>query len=182
MEKRLSLKKYTSNKQLWTRERAREVRADLIELLETSEVAEKIFIDASGIEVFDYSFANELFGKTQLSLANEYPGRFLVVENLSEYTEENLINALESLNLSMIERRQTKYRLIGKVHPAYQQTFESIVKAKGGVTVNAIQDQLRINLTAASERLAKLVKMGLIRRQKAASVAGREQYLYSTLR
>jgi hypothetical protein len=179
MEKRFSLKKY--GKQLWTRERAREVRPELIKLLEGSDVGDRIVIDTSGVEVFDYSFANEFFGKTQLSLHNEYPGRFLVVENLTTYTKENLAKALESLNMAMIESSRGKFDLIGKAHPAYQETFNAVLKAKSPVTVNAIKDELQINLTAASERLNKLTQMGLIRREKAASVAGREQYLYSTL-
>lgn len=180
MEKRFPLKKY--GKQLWTREVAREIRPELIKLLESSERGDRIVIDTSGVEVFDYSFANEFFGKTQLSLHNEYPGRFLVVENLSTYTRENLAKALESLNMAMIESSHGKFELIGKAHPAYQQTFSAVLKARSPVTVSAIRDQLEINLTAASERLNKLTHMGLIRREKAASVAGREQYLYSALR
>ena len=82
-----------------------------------------LFIDAKGVEVFDYSFANELFGKTILSLPNEYPGRFFLVENLTTYTHENLGKALESLSLMMIERKGKKMQLIGKVHPADLESF-----------------------------------------------------------
>ena len=64
-----------------------------------------VVIDAKGVEVFDYSFANELFGKTLLSLSNEYSGRFVIVENLTTYTTENLTKALEGLNLAMIQAK-----------------------------------------------------------------------------
>jgi hypothetical protein len=49
-------------------------------MLEELHAGDVMVIDAQGVEVFDYSFANELFGKTLLSLAAEHPGRFLVVE------------------------------------------------------------------------------------------------------
>jgi hypothetical protein len=61
-------------------------------------------IDVRSVEVFDYSFANELFAKTLLSLSVEYPGRFLVVEHLTFYTRENLEKTLESVGLTIIER------------------------------------------------------------------------------
>ena len=140
-----------------------------------------LVINASGVEVFDYSFANELFGKSLFRVVVEYPGRFLIVEGLTDYTRENLTNALESLNLAMIERRKQKLDIIGKIHPAYRATFQAIVKAKEAMSANILKDQLEINLTAANERLSKLTNMGLVRRQKATSTAGREQFLYTVL-
>jgi len=179
MEKVLRLRKY--GQRLWTRDRAKEIRQDLNRLLSATQRGDTLVIDASNVEVFDYSFANELFGKSLLSLNIEYPGRFLIVEGLTTYTRENLTKALESLNLVMIERKKTKTEVIGKIHPAYEQTFETIVKAKGAVSANALKDRLGINLTAANERLAKLTAMGLVRRERATSTAGREQFLYTTL-
>lgn len=181
MERILPLKKVGGGSQLWTRDLAKRVRAELISLLEDSIPGDVIIIDADGVEVFDYSFANELFGKSLLSLPNEYPNRFLIVEHLSAYTRENLDKALESLNLAMIERKGTKFNLIGKINSVYLDTFMFIVKAKEPVTATAIKDQLNLNLTAANERLTKLVGLGLLRREKGASGAGREQYLYSTI-
>jgi hypothetical protein len=40
---------------------------------------------------------------------------------------------LESLGLAIIERKGRKLHLLGKVHPADQETFEAIVRAKGPV-------------------------------------------------
>lgn len=180
MEYRLALKKYGS--QLWTRERAREARVELTKFLETAESGETVVIDTKGVEVFDYSYANELFGKTLLSLPHEYSGRFLVVENLTTYTRENLSKALEALNLAMIERKGKQLELIGKAHLADRETFDAIVKVKDPVSATTLKDQLSINLTAMNERLSKLTGLGLIRREKGASAAGREQYLYSVLK
>lgn len=180
MEKALLLRKY--GPRLWTRDRAKEIREELNRLLATTQPGDTVVIDANGVEVFDYSFANELFGKSLLSLNIECPGRFLIVEGLTTYTRENLTKALESLNLAMIERRKQKVEIIGKIHPAYKDTFQAIYKTKDSVSANTLKDQLEINLTAANERLSKLTNMGLVRREKAASTAGREQFLYTVLK
>lgn len=180
MEKSLRLKQYGSR--LWTRDRAREIRKDLGDLLSKTDDGDTVVIDAAGVEVFDYSFANELFGKSLLNLSIENPGRFLVVEGLTVYTRENLTKALESLNLAMLERKQQKFEIIGKIHPAYRETFQTIVKSKQPISANAVKEKLEINLTAANERLSKLTSMGLIRREKATSTAGREQFLYTAPR
>jgi len=179
MEKRLALAAF--GKQLWTRDSARTIRAELNKLLDSVDEGSSVIVDAKGVEVFDYSFANELFGKSLLSIPSEYPGRFLVVENLTAYTRENLIKALESLGIAMIERKNKTFDLIGKTHAAYVETFKTISKSKTPVTANAMSEKLDINITAANERLSKLVSFGLIRRDKARSAAGREQYVYSTV-
>jgi hypothetical protein len=180
MEKALALKQHGSR--LWTRDLAKEIRKELDDLLSQTQPGDTTVIDATGVEVFDYSFANELFGKSLLKFGVEYPGRFLIVSGLTDYTRENLANALESLNLAMIERRKQKLQIIGKIHQSYKETFQAILKAKDSVSANTLKDQLEINLTAANERLTKLANMGLVRREKATSTAGREQFLYTVLR
>jgi response regulator of citrate/malate metabolism len=181
MEKVLPLRQVGGSAQLWTRDLARGVRSKLNKLLDDSLPGDVVVIDASGVEVFDYSFANELFGKSLLSLPNEYPDRFLIVENLTSYTRENLDKALESLNLAMIERKGKRVSIIGKINQVYLETLILILKNKEPLTANAVKDQLNINLTAANERLSKLVGMSLLRREKGTSSVGREQYLYSTI-
>jgi hypothetical protein len=177
MEAKLQLVDFGT--QLWTRELAREVRGRIASLLDDLEEGDALIIDAKGVEVFDYSFANELFGKTILSLPNEYPGRFFLVENLTTYTHENLGKALESLSLMMIERKGKKMQLIGKVHPADLESFSAIIQSKGPVTATVLKDKLGIALTAMNERLSKLTNMGVVRRERGVSAAGREQYQYA---
>ena len=180
METRITLRLYGGS-QLWTRETARKVRADVVKILDELQGGDTLVIDTKGVEVFDYSFANELFGKTILSLAQEYPGRFLLVENLTRYTKENLVKALEGLGLMIIERKEGKLTLLGKVHPSDQATFSAILPGKGAVTAAELRDKLKLNLNAMNERLSKLAGFGLVRREKGASLAGREQYEYRVL-
>jgi hypothetical protein len=178
MEKRLKLSQY--GYQLWTKEKARQIRSRVAAILNILEIGDVLVIDAAAVEAFDFSFATELFGKTLMTLAVESPGRFLIVENLNECTEENLNQALESLNVAMIERRETTLSLLGKVHPADQETFTAVVKA-GAVSAGAMSKNLEVNLTAMNERLSKLTSMGIVRREKGSSATGREQYVYRVL-
>jgi hypothetical protein len=134
-----------------------------------------------GVEVFDFSFANEFFGKLLMALPQDYPGRFIVIEHLTEYTRENLAKALESTGLVAIERKGKKLEILGKAHPVDQSTFEAIVQAKGPMTAFELKEKLGVNLNAMNERLTKLTSMGLIRRGKGVSAAGREQYEYRVL-
>ena len=164
---------------LWTRELAKEIRRDLIKVLDNSEPEETIAIDTKGVKVFDYSFANEFFGKTILSLPGEYPDRCLVVENLSEYTRENLSKALESLSLVMLEKRKRNFKLIGKVHPADEETLGAILKAGAPTTASELKEKLSVTLTAMNERLTKLTDFAIVRRGLGKSKAGRQQFEYS---
>lgn len=179
MDKRLKLNEYGS--QLWTKEKARQIRGRAEGILRTLETGDALVIDAAKVEAFDFSFATELFGKTLMTLAVEFPGRFLIVENLNECTEENLKQALEGVNAAMIERRNTDLSLLGKAHPADRETFAAIVKAGHAVSAGTLSRILEVNLTAMNERLSKLASMGIVRREKGSSATGREQYVYRIL-
>lgn len=179
MQKRFPLAPH--GPRLWTRDAARPIRHELEHILDAAQPGDVIVLDMKGIEAFDFSFANEFFGKTLLALPRAYPGRFLVIEGLTAYTRENLLAALQSLNLAVIERKGRTVELLGKVHPADTETFAAIAKASTAVTAAQLRDQLGINLTAVNERLAKLASFGLVRRRPGSSPAGREQYEYSIL-
>lgn len=166
---------------LWTRELARAIRARIEDLLDTLAPGDVLVLDMKAVEVFDFSFANELFGKLLLSLSQQYVGKFIIFEHLTDYTRENLVKALESLSLVAIERKGRKLTILGKAHPVDQETFEAIVQAKGAVTAAELKEKLAVNLNAMNERLTKLTSLGLIRRDKGVSRAGREQYEYRVL-
>lgn len=152
--------------------------------LETLTEGDVLVLDLGEVQAFDYSFAAEYFGRTILSVGSDHPGVFVVVEGLTEYTRENLTQALSSIGAGgvfMIERVEGMPRLIGKVHPADADTFRSILEAAGPVSSADLRDELGITLNAANERLSKLAGGGVIRRERGRSSAGREHYLYRTL-
>jgi hypothetical protein len=179
MEKKFTLRKF--GPQLWTRETARPIRSRLGDVLESMRVGDVLAIDASGVEVFDFSFAAELFGKTVATLGAEYPGRFLIVEGLTDCTRENLNQALEGSNLLMIERTGNKLGLLGKVHPTDEATFEGVLGAGEAVSAGALSRKLDVTLTAMNERLSKLSSLGILRREKSSSASGRGQYVYKVM-
>lgn len=176
MEKVFALVEFGT--QLWTRELASSIRDQVERVLNTCDLREVLVLDAKGVDVFDYSFANELFGKLLFKMPNEFPGRFLIVEHLTGYTRENLAKALETLGLIILERKVKKLQLLGKVHTTDEQTFAAILAAKEPVTASMLKDVLKVNLTAMNERLTKFAGLSLVYREKATSSAGREQYVY----
>ena len=165
----------------WTREPARRIRPQAEELLEDMNPGEILVLDMKKVEAFDFSFANEFFGKLLLATPKEFPGRFVIVEHLTLYTRENLTAALESLKLIMIERKGKTLRLLGKAGPAYVETFDVIRRSKHPTTAAALKDALGINLSAMNERLTKLASLGLVYRRRVLSGAGREQFEYTVL-
>ena len=81
----------------------------------------------------------------------------------------------------MIERREDKLGLLGKVHPTDEATFEGILGAGEAVSARALSRMLDVNLTAMNERLSKLSSLGILRREKSSSASGRGQYVYKVM-
>lgn len=176
MEKTFSLRQ--TSPQLWTRELGRDIRLQIEASLESTSEGDLLVIDASGVEVFDFSFANELFGKLVHGFAHRYPGRVLLVEHLTVYARENLVCALEALSLVMVERKTGKLNLIGKAHPVDKETFALLKRKRSPVTAQELSDQLKVKVTAMNERLSKLVGQGLVIRAEGVSPAGRTLFQY----
>jgi hypothetical protein len=132
--------------------------------MENLRPGDTLVIDTAGVEAFDYSFADEAFVKMIKTLPGEHPGRFLVVENLNDCTKENLTKALENSNLVMIERTEGMLKLVGKVHPADEETFAQVADGGEGVSAAGLGKKLDLNLTAMNERLSKLTNLGVVRR------------------
>lgn len=179
MEKRFPLR--TQGAQLWTRPKAVPAREAVERLLDDLPIGDTVIVDAEGVEIFDLSYAAELFGKVVLRLAREYQGRFFIVEHLNPDARENLEAALKQLDLAMIERVEGRPRLIGKFHPADEETVITLFTAGAPIAAADLGERLGLKINAANERLAKLTDMGLVSRERARSSAGREQFLYRTL-
>ncbi len=179
MEIRYKLNKEGSS-ELWTRKPARKMRLEVEEILPGLAPGDALVLDAKGVRVFDFSFANELFGRLAHDLPTLMPGRFIIVTNLSMYARENLHRALDSLGLVMVERRAGQLSLLGKAGVTDAKTFQAIAKEAKPVTAAALAGSMRTNPTAMNERLTKLTRLGLVSREKGASKVGREQYEYTT--
>lgn len=182
MEYGFELKKMAGDSsELWTRDLGKKVRNLLNDVLAGVGQDGVVVINAGGVNVFDFSFGNEFFGKTVLTLSTEFPGCILLIENLTEYMEENLSETLKSLNIAMLKREDGKISILGRLHSAYQDTFFLIHNSSDSLTASLVGDKMGISATTANERLTKLAELGLVRREKEVSQAGREIYVYSTV-
>lgn len=167
---------------LWTRESGDGVRKKLFEVLGHTRSGDVVVVDFDGIKAFDYSFANELFGKTLPRMPIDFPDQFIAVTNLNEYTRENFINAISNLPLVVVEKKLGGgLALLGKVHPVDKVTFETICESSHPLTSIELAKHLDVKIQAMNERLSKLVDMRVIRRSQSLSQAGREQYEYLKL-
>lgn len=183
MNQKFSLLQANNNEPyLWTRDTGKEIREKLFDALDNIKRGEVVVIDFAGIKAFDFSFANELFGKTLLKMPVDYPGKFVIVENLTDYTRENLFNAISNLSLAIAEKKSNgAMSLLGKVHPVDEATFNLICQSAHPMTTNELVKLMDVKIQAMNERLSKLVDMGVIRRSRSLSQAGREQYEYTKI-
>lgn len=167
-------------KELWSRKPAREIREKAEKFLEKMPAGSLLEVDASEIDVFDYSFASEMFAKLVLHLPIEYEGRCIAVKGLSSYSEENLDPALKIAGVMMlVVDDNASWHLIGKFSGADQATLETLSRMVGPVSVQDLADKLEIQPTACSERLSKLTQFGIVHRLSAGS--GRVQYRYCSI-
>jgi hypothetical protein len=149
------------------------------ELLASS-TGDTVVLDAAGVDAFDISFAGELIVPVVSMLATQYPGRFLVLEHLNEVTRENAGIALELRGLAVVERRGRSLSLLGKVAAVDQETFVRLSRPGQEMTAPELAHDLGLALTAANERLAKLVRLGLTRKSEAADGSRAFRYTVPT--
>ena len=168
------------NKQLWSRKLGRKLREKAEEILEGMSAGSLLEIDVSEIEIFDYSFASELFAKLVLHLPIDYLGICLAVKGLNSSTEENLDTALKMTGVMMLVNEEDGcWHLLGKFSGADQTTLDALSRTEGSVSVQDLAKQLDIQVTTCSERLSRLAQLGTVHRLSAGS--GRVQYRYSSI-
>ena len=95
---------------------------------------------------------------------------------LSDYTRENLNAALVHAGLMSVEADGKTVRLLGKFSPSDEETLRTLHNRKHPYTVRELADTLSIQVTAANERLSKLSRMAVLRRESART--GRTQQLF----
>jgi hypothetical protein len=166
----------------FTRPKAIQPHEDLEKLVAKVPSGSSIYVDLNGVEGVGYSYANELFGKTLISLKGSGWKKFLLVTNITDDCREDLVQALEALDLVILEKENSGYKLIGKVNSIDEQTFQAIAEKKAQVSSAELSEELKTTANAINERLAKLVEMGIVTKTMGISQAGREQYLYSAPR
>ncbi len=167
-----------------------------------------LVVDFDGVEMMDYSFADEALG-TILSrmAAKEYPDRHVVLsmreDELGEALLENIEAALNRREVAALvlprdaktpdkvtfrkvspdasERKSLSWRIVGTL-PAHLVDTLRAVMDKGEITVRELADTLKLDsATACNNRIAKLYQMHLVRREAAIVPEGGRQYCYSAV-
>lgn len=164
---------------LWGHAPGREIRAEIETLLDTIPAGDVLKIELAPVEVMDFSFSSELFGKLYSSWATAYPGRAVVLANPSEYVKTNLSAALAALNLLALTVKGVRnWDILGKVSDTDRETLAAVAKRKT-TTAPVIAEDLGIKLTTCNQRLRKLSDHGLLLRTKTTAASGGDQYTYT---
>lgn len=183
MNESLNIYSHTGQQKfLWTREIANDPLAMAVTILERLRPGDILTIDMAAIDAIDFSFAAGLFGRLLLRAKSEFPERFVVVRNLEPVARENLAVTLVSLDLVMIESLHGgQFDLLGKFHPLDLETFRIVLDHDNRLTSRDLQALKQLAANTANERLSKLVELGLVRRVKGISPAGRQEFSYIAL-
>ncbi len=164
---------------LWGHELGRRLRSEVEAQLDALSPGGVQVIQMRGVEVFDFSFASELFGRLYASLATAYPGRAVVLASASDYVKVNLDAALKSLDqLALVKQGAKGWDVIGKVADTDRETLDALASKKQA-TAPELAESLNIKLTACNQRLRKLSDAGAILRARFSSTSGGDQYLYT---
>ncbi len=164
----------------------RETGVVIRERLERELIAESeptaAFLDFSGVEVIDYSCADEVIAKLiSRLLSGEYGEKFVVLENLSLNQRENIEVALERKKLAVLYLREGGgWQVIGFLNNYLRKTLISVM-GKGSITLRELAREDGIELNTGGTRLLNLYKKRLIWRSEEISKEGGRQFAYKSL-
>ncbi len=163
-----------------TRGTGRRVREALGEVLEGLPSGSVLYVDTRGVELMDYSFADEALGILASRVAGgEYGDRRAVLVEEDRELLENVEASLRQRNLAMIrvDEPGAAPEIVGEVPEHLVETLRTIYDA-GSITNADLAAKLGLNHTAMNNRATRLVKLGLIHRHKNTAAPGGRQYSY----
>jgi hypothetical protein len=167
-----------------------------------------LLLDFDGVEMMDYSFADEALGTLYSRMAaKEYPDRHLVIvtrdDELGEALMENIEVALSRREVAALvlplndgtaldvfltqitaesdDRTLGSWRIVGTLPQHLVDTLSEVMD-KGCVTVRELATALQLDsATACNNRIARLYQMHLVRREATIVPEGGRQYCYSAV-
>ncbi|MDQ3966258.1 MAG: winged helix-turn-helix domain-containing protein [Actinomycetota bacterium] len=166
-----------------TRRTGRRVREALAEVLEGLPSGGVLYVDTRGVELMDYSFADEALGiLVSRVTAGEYGDRHVVLVEEDRELLENVEASLRQRGLAMIRVDEVgeSPRLVGEVPEHLIETLQAIYDA-GSITNADLAAKLGLNHTACNNRATRLFKLGLIHRRKNTAAPGGRQYSYERI-
>ncbi|HSL01470.1 MAG TPA: winged helix-turn-helix domain-containing protein [Rubrobacteraceae bacterium] len=166
-----------------TRRTGRAVREALEEELAALPKGGTLYVDTRGVELMDYSFADEALGILASRVASgEYGDRHLVLVEEDRDLLENVEASLRQRSLAMIRVDEvgSEPGIVGAVPDHLVETLRAIYDA-GSITNAALAARLGLNHTACNNRATKLAKLGLIHRKVETAAPGGRQYSYERI-
>lgn len=166
-----------------TRRTGRSVREALEEELVALPRGGTLYVDTRGVELMDYSFADEALGIMASRVASgEYGDRHLVLVEEDRDLLENVEASLRQRSLAMIrvEKIGGEPHIVGTVPDHLVETLQAIYDA-GSITNAALAAKLGLNHTACNNRATRLAKLGLIHRRVETAAPGGRQYTYERI-
>ncbi len=166
-----------------TRGTGRRVREALAEALAELPSGGVLYVDTRGVELMDYSFADEALGiLVSRVAAGEYGERRVVLIEEDRELLENIEASLRQRDLAMIrvDEPGAKLRIVGEVPEHLVETLQEI-QAVGSITNADLAARLGLNHTAGNNRATRLLKLGLIHRRKNTAGPGGRQYSYERI-
>jgi Winged helix-turn-helix DNA-binding len=171
------------SKLMVTRSTGRAVREALEEALAALPKGGVLYVDTRGVELMDYSFADEALGiLASRSASGEYGDRHLVLIEGDRDLLENVEASLRQRSLAMIRVDEVggEPSIIGEVPDHLVETLQAIYDA-GSIANAALASKLGLNHTACNNRASRLAKLGLIHRRVETAAPGGRQYTYERI-
>jgi hypothetical protein len=145
-----------------TRSTGRAVREALEEALVALPKGGTLYVDTRGVELMDYSFADEALGiLASRAASGEYGDRHLVLVEEDRDLLENVEASLRQRSLAIIRVDEVgaEASIVGEVPDHLVETLQAIYDA-GSITNAALAAKLGLNHTACNNRATRLAKLG----------------------
>ena len=151
---------------LGTRMEGEQAREQLVALLRSLPDAGQVRISLEGIDVLSTSFSDELIGRTLHALTlGEFGNRTLILETPVLDLADGIDVKLAQRQLAMLCLVEESWHLIGAQTPAMAETLGLIID-KGQTTAKELAGALGLQMNACVNRVARLAKLHLIRREQ----------------
>jgi hypothetical protein len=163
-----------------TRSTGRAVREALEGTLAALPKGGTLYVDTRGVELMDYSFADEALGiLASRAASGEYGDRHMVLVEEDRDLLENVEASLRQRSLAMIRVDEIggEPSIVGEVPDHLVATLQAIYDV-GSITNATLAAKLGLNHTACNNRASRLVKLGLIHRHIETAAPGGRQYTY----
>src|SRR5215203_4669239 len=163
-----------------TRGTGRKVREALAGVLEGLPSGGVLYVDTRGVDLMDYSFADEALGILDSRVTSgEYGERRVALVEEDRELLENVEASLRQRGLAMIRVDEVggEPGIVGDVPEHLVATLQAIYDA-GSITNAALATKLGLNHTACNNRATRLAKLGLIHRRTETAAPGGRQYSY----